>query len=267
MGDGAPLPHVVALDYDFNASAGVHGLRRKRTLTLGLPMWGALEPQTRVALLAHEFGHFVNNDPARSLTTQPALLTPGVLADLIRPSRSLTNGNLIIAFAEWVIAPPQRLLARAFLLLQAGLLAVAGRDRQRAEYCADALSARVAGTTAAVALLDLITAGRAVHTAVVSAERGFQSTATPRSAHPGPGPWREAARLARAGADVAVLRDESTAESSLWDSHPPAGLRARLVESWPHLDPAVVLSPADSDRIDAELARWYAKAGRDLTWD
>ncbi|MFC7616982.1 M48 family metallopeptidase [Actinokineospora soli] len=264
---GAPMPHVVALDYRFNASAGVHGLRRTRTLVLGLPLWGSLEPDQRVALLGHEFGHFVNNDPTRSILTQPALTTPGVLAQLLWPSRSLTNGNLLIAFAEWVLAPVQRLVARGFLLLQAGLLAVATRDHQRAEYCADALSARVAGSGAAVALLDGIAAASAVETAVVSAERKTQATATPRSAHPGPGPWREAARAARAGVDLAAVRDQTVAESTLWDSHPPTGLRARLVEAWPHQDAAVVLGRDESDRVDAELAKWYAKAGRDLVWE
>ncbi|SFR28827.1 hypothetical protein SAMN04488564_115136 [Lentzea waywayandensis] len=36
------------------------------------------------------------------------------------------------------------------------------------------------------------------------------------------------------------------------------------MRSWPHTDPPVVLSEADSARIDAEPHRLYARAGRDM---
>ncbi|HZQ87803.1 MAG TPA: M48 family metallopeptidase, partial [Acidimicrobiales bacterium] len=45
---------LVYLSPDFNASWGHIGLRRKRMLTIGAPMWVALEPEQRVAVLAHE---------------------------------------------------------------------------------------------------------------------------------------------------------------------------------------------------------------------
>jgi hypothetical protein len=46
-------------------------------------------------------------------------------------------------------------------------------------------------------------------------------------------------------------------EASLFRSHPPTGLRARLVESRPQADPAVVLTEADDVAIDRELAERY----------
>ncbi|MBW4720299.1 M48 family metallopeptidase [Saccharothrix obliqua] len=264
---GAPAPHVVALDFDFNASAGVHGLRRRRRLTLGLPMWGVLAPGQRVALLAHEFGHFVNGDPARGVATSPALLTPGLIADMVSPSASVTGSNPFVELVEAVIAPLQRLVARGFLLVQAGLLVVASRDRQRAEYCADAVAVRLAGTDATAALMDDLVAADQLMGAVAAAERGVRATATARHAHPGPATWRAAAERVRATLSPAELRAASVDGSTLWDSHPPAGLRARAVESWPHREAAVTLSAEDSARIDAELARWYARAGRDLAWE
>ncbi|MEU5692831.1 M48 family metallopeptidase [Actinosynnema sp. NPDC020468] len=262
----APAPHVVALDFEFNASASVAGLRRRRMLTLGLPLWGVLSPGQRVALLGHEFGHFVNGDPTRGLLTAPAVATPGILADMVRPSSSTTGANLAIELAERLIAPLQRLLARGFLLVQAGVLIVALRDRQRAEYCADAVSVRLAGTDAAVALLDDAVAGEALQTAIASAERAVQTSVTAHRDHPGATTWRAAADRVRPGLDLESLRAESVAASTLWQGHPPSGLRARIVESWPHQDPAVELTEEDSARIDAELSRWYAKAGRDLAW-
>ena len=51
---------------------------------------------------------------------------------------------------------------------------------------------------------------------------------------------------------------------SAWSSHPPGGLRVRLVEGGPQHAPRVVLSQADSDRIDEELAKYYVRFRTDL---
>jgi len=51
----APVPHVVAVCDKFDAYATSVGLRRRRVLCLGLPLWGALNPQERVALLDGSF--------------------------------------------------------------------------------------------------------------------------------------------------------------------------------------------------------------------
>ena len=39
---------------------------------IGVPLWLMLPPQARISVLAHEFGHVVNNDPMRSVLTAPA---------------------------------------------------------------------------------------------------------------------------------------------------------------------------------------------------
>ncbi|WP_285749258.1 M48 family metallopeptidase [Lentzea sp. NBRC 105346] len=263
---GAPQPHHVALDYEFNASAGIFGLRRKRQLVLGLPLWGILRPQQRVALLGHEFGHFVNNDSARGLLTQSALTTPGAIAYLLTPAESLTGGPLT-AVAEAVLRPIQRLLSRLFVLMQVGLIAVASRDHQRAEYCADAMAVRLAGTEATVALMHYLMAGEQLLGAVSTVERGIHSNPKTAKNHPGVAPWRAAADQTRSQFDLPALLEKSIEEdASLWSEHPPSGLRARIVESWPHAEPSLVLTQEDSDKIDAELQRYYAKAGRDLVW-
>ncbi|MFD0740876.1 M48 family metallopeptidase [Phytohabitans flavus] len=88
----APAPDVVALDDGFNAYAGSVGLRRVRVLCIGLPAWGALPPQERVALLGHEMGHFVNGDVRRTLLTQPAFTMLGTAADLVRPVETAATG-------------------------------------------------------------------------------------------------------------------------------------------------------------------------------
>ncbi|MFD4640685.1 M48 family metalloprotease [Lentzea sp. NPDC058436] len=264
---GTRLPDRIALDAEFNASAGAHGWLRRRTLTIGLPLFGVLSPQQRVALLGHEFGHFVNGDPSRGLLTEPAVRTPLILADLVRPSDSFVSDNLLSQLAERALWPFQVLLEKLFVALAIGVMAVASRDHQRAEYCADALAVRLAGSAATAALMTDLTTGEQLRGAIAAAERGTQANAeTARRNHPGAARWREAVNAWRASVDVEAAAEKSIAESSLWREHPPAGLRARIVRSWPHTDPSVVLSDADSARIDAELHRFYARAGRDVVW-
>jgi Zn-dependent protease with chaperone function len=265
---GTRLPDRVALDADFNAAAGAHGWLRRRTLKIGLPLFGVLTPQQRVAVLGHEFGHFVNGDPARGLLTQPALRTPLILADLVRPAESFVGGTLWAQLAERAMWPFQMLLQRLFLLIGTGVVAVAARDHQRAEYCADALAVRLAGTVATEALMIDFAGAEQLVAAIAAAERGTQANPeTARRNHPGAAGWRSAADAWRARLDVSDVLEKSVAEdTSLWHDHPPSGLRARIVRSWPHTDPSVVLSEEDSAKIDAELHRYYARAGRVLAW-
>ncbi|MBX6358080.1 MAG: M48 family metallopeptidase, partial [Micromonosporaceae bacterium] len=90
----APAPDVVAVDESFSAYAAAVGIRRRRVLCLGLPLWGALHAQERVALLGHELGHFVNGDVRRGLLTQPAFTMLGSAADVVRPVDTVRSGVL-----------------------------------------------------------------------------------------------------------------------------------------------------------------------------
>jgi len=53
---------AIAVDDEINASVRSYGVRGRRLLTLGLPLWEVLTPQQRIALLGHEMGHYVNGD-------------------------------------------------------------------------------------------------------------------------------------------------------------------------------------------------------------
>lgn len=265
---GAPMPHRVVLDAEFNASAGVAGWRRRRTLTIGLPMFGVLAPQQRVELLAHEFGHFVNGDPVRGVLTRPALVTPLIVADLLRPAAPLGDEGPLERLVAWLTRPFQLALSWVFVQIAVGVRAVAVRDHQRAEYCADALAVRLAGTAAVVAGMVDAAGAKQLMGAIAAAERGTQSNpALARRDHPGAQRWREAADAWRAHRSAEELLEKSiTEEASLWASHPPSGLRARIAQSWPYTNPSLVLSARDSARIDAELHQHYARAGRDIAW-
>jgi heat shock protein HtpX len=256
---GAPVPHVVGVDGTLNAYATSVGLRRRRVLCLGLPLWGSLTGQERVALLGHELGHFTNGDVRRLLVTQPALTMLGSAADLVRPVDGIRAGGLLEMVAEALARTVQWVLAR--LLFGGHLLLVwlALRDSQRAEYLADELSARAAGSTGASSLLDAFLADESLALVVRQGSR----------AGTGPQAWRSAATRARsATADrLPLLRQLSVRDQvSLFASHPPAGLRHQMLGARPWQDPRVVLTEARMDRIDAELARDYERVRRIVSW-
>ncbi|MEW1590056.1 M48 family metallopeptidase [Micromonospora vinacea] len=256
---GAPLPDVVGVDGAINAYAGTVGLRRRKVLCLGLPLWGSLTASEQVALLGHELGHFVNGDPRRGLLTQPAFTMLGSAADLFRPVRTTVGGGLVEMLGDalgrafqWVMS---RMLFVAYLLL----ISVALRDSQRAEYLADELAARVAGSTAATDLLD----------AFVGAESIALAVRRETQAGHGPDRWRSALAAARAtGADrLPLLRQLSIRdEASLFAAHPPTGLRRQMLAGRPWQDPSVVLSEARMERIDAELGKEYDRFRRTVSW-
>jgi Zn-dependent protease with chaperone function len=254
---GAPAPQVVEVDSSFNASASAVGLRRRRVLRLGLPMWAVLPADQRVALLGHELGHFVNGDARRGPVARVPLTTLGRLADLLRPSMSLRSQGLAGLIGEAVAAVVFGTLRRLVQAGHVGLVWVCLRDSQRAEYLADELAARAAGSTAAARMADtLVLSNSLFMVACREARRGVAATG-----------WLPVADEVRAEAvaRLAGMRQLSVRdEVSLFATHPPTGLRARMIESRPYQPAAVVLTAADSARIDEELTKAYDIARRDL---
>nr|WP_042192236.1 M48 family metallopeptidase [Kibdelosporangium sp. MJ126-NF4]CTQ95282.1 peptidase M48, Ste24p [Kibdelosporangium sp. MJ126-NF4] len=255
---GTPVPDRIVVDSTYNASAGQTGLRRRRTLRLGLTLWCSLTPQERVALLGHELGHFVNNDPARRLATQPALTVFGTLAHALQPHPDIDGYGLLHKLTYQIVKPVLWLLSRILVTIHVSLLSVSMRDSHRAEYRADFVGSQVSGTAAMVSLQDAMLLAESTIDALRSAVR---------SPTPDARPWHEIAAAVRADhADtLSLLRQFSVREdASLFASHPPSGYRARMIEALPAQDPSVVLSAEDADTIDAELAEWYRRARRDI---
>jgi Zn-dependent protease with chaperone function len=255
---GAPAPHVVGMDRAYNATAGAVGLRRRRVLTLGLPLWAALPPQQRVALLCHEFGHFTNGDVRRGLLTQPAFVTLGTLATLTRPDPDeLDRASGVTWLGLLLCHLVMSVVSRFFWSLHLAVVWLALRDGQRAEYLADVRTVAIAGSAGTRGLIDTLVTLDAIAVNVARAARAGGDVAA----------WRAAAGQARqeVAEDLPLRHQLSISdETSLFASHPPAGLRRRMVDAQPWQDPAVVLTEQESDRIDAELARAYARARRDV---
>lgn len=152
---GTPVDGILC-GMDFNAAFGRFGWRRKRQLILGLPLFAALDPQERVALLAHELAHDVNGDPARGLFVGAALDSLRAWYEIVHPryrraphTRNPANPLVLID----VVALP---VARLIWLIAYALVQLLWYDHQRAEYLADRLAAQVAGTAAALSLLNKV---------------------------------------------------------------------------------------------------------------
>lgn len=252
---GAPVPEVITVSSELNASTYRAGFRRTTVLDIGTYLFATLNPQQRVAVLAHELGHQVNGDPARRLLVQPAMTTFGKLANMFGAYQDMRE----LVFGDNLTMMPLRFLAflvgRVFLFVQMGLSLLAFRDHQRAEYLADAVAVDVAGSPATIGLMDRLVLIRSI--ALIMAYRADTK---------GPGDWPALAEGFHAARqdDLEAYRQHTLRESHLWDSHPPSGLRARMVEAWPRKAAAFVLSEQESARIDAELARWYQRAHQRL---
>ncbi|MFU8873069.1 M48 family metallopeptidase [Micromonospora sp. SL4-19] len=256
---GAPLPHVIGVDSSINAYTTAVGLRRRRVLCLGLPLWGALDGQARVALLGHELGHFVNGDVRRLLVTDPALTMLGNAADLFRPTHGTHGSGLLELIGEWLGRILSWTVSRLLFLGHLVLVSTALRDSQRAEYLADEMSARAGGTAGATRLLDVLLNDESVALVVRQAARGGH----------GPAAWRAGMGRSLAGSAewLPLVRQLSIREhTSLFATHPPAGLRHQMLTARPWQDPGVVLTEARAERIDAELTTHYERVGRIVSW-
>lgn len=249
---GAPVPQVVLIGHDLNAYTTTVGLRRRRVLSLGLPLWAALDPQERVALLGHELGHFVNGDVRRGPLTGMADNTLARVAELFRPSR-FGSGGIIEGLSRGFC----RVVARIATVLHLAVYWTSQRDSQRAEYLADELGARAAGTDAAVRLADQLVILTALETVIQREARAGNDLPA----------WQAAAATARVNQapNIALLRRLSRhTGASLDATHPPTGLRAEMLERRPAHAAAVTLDPSDSARIDTELAPYAGRVRRVL---
>jgi len=253
---GAPLPQVLMVGYDLNAFTTAVGVRRTRVLCVGLPLWATLEPQERVALLGHELGHFVNGDIRRGPLTQVAEMTLGHVADLFA-IHGTAGGGFIEYLAAIITRALGRLVSAAARALQLLLVWTSQRDSQRAEYLADEMAARAGGTEAAVSLANHLVMAASIDTVVRREARAGNGMPA----------WRDAARVARANlaANLPTLRRLTRhTEVSLYASHPPAGLRAEMLERRPRQAAAVTLTESEAAHIHDELAVHQKRVLREL---
>jgi heat shock protein HtpX len=254
---GTTAPDVLTGGVHYNAHVRRSGARQRRILELGLPLWLTLPPAARVALLAHELGHDVNGDPLRGLFVRPALTTFATLARATRLDESTDELTTTVSAGglESILRVVLWLISRGFALIHLGIMTVAAPDHQRAEYEADALAVRVAGTEGALLLLDRLVLRHDI-------TRLIDHAAETRP----PADWALlASRLQNSRSqDLPAMHQLTRRSTSLQASHPPSGLRAGMVQSWPSVVGEVALTDEESARIDDELRDWYAALHRDM---
>jgi Zn-dependent protease with chaperone function len=275
---GCQTPERVFLGSRFNASTGRVGVRQVSVLVLGLPLWTVLTGPERVALLGHELAHQVNGDTTHGIWAASArrtihgwtrLLDPRqtraerVIAARARRFRYRRRGDSGLA---GLLAPVLMAVVFApFFLLALGARALLTRldlyCGQRAEYLADELAARLAGSEAAHGCMAELALGDAV--------RGFL-TAT-RNRHHGRGSvdpaglWRSVAEYVDSVPETERQRRmivDRLHNTRTDRSHPANHLRLALLAARPQLPSAVTVTAEQWAEIDAELAPGYVAVAR-----
>jgi Zn-dependent protease with chaperone function len=255
---GARSPDFILINSSFNASCGSVGIRQKRCLVIGYPMWNVLSDAERIGLLTHELAHDANHDLRRSLLVGTALgsltrwfnlLTPSSTSPSRRARMSWGGSiNGALSYLERLIPFLFAPIAAVVALAGRGLRRISERDGQRSEYLADDLSADLAGSEAAKSLLIkvLLADGcqRALQTA---AQQGVDDL------------WAAESEFVESVPEPEILRRrriEYSRLSKIDASHPPTEFRIRVIESRPLRICRAAQIRNHMSTIDDELRPW-----------
>ncbi|MEH0931359.1 M48 family metallopeptidase [Micromonospora sp. CPCC 205558] len=259
---GTPVPDVICADLTINAGVGRLGWRQRSVLVIGIPLWVMLPRPARVALLAHELGHLANGDPLRVRRTLLATTfgSRAVMATggrnpwrrAVRATESLAEqGSGMVVFLGMVVHGIVALANVAAATAQLLIDTVAMPDSRRAEYRADLVARRVAGSAPFLRSCEtVLLAGRLWQDLWHLAPRidGEQLEAMAAEARQ------------RLSADLPLTRQLSQRTTDLWSTHPGEDQRMRLIEALPDTDGALWVDDIRWAEVDAELAPWRRSA-------
>ncbi|GAA3182374.1 M48 family metallopeptidase [Nonomuraea roseoviolacea] len=253
---GAPPVDVVFVVAEHNAAFGRIGLRGRRTLYLGAPLWAMLDPQEKVALLAHELSHSSNGDVRAGRLTGTAISALEEVHEVVRAvarggrDSAEATAQSVVAMLSLALAALMWLAGLALRTLGFLLLAVSMRAARQGEYVADERAARLASSEAAAGMLDRLVTAR-IDTAELSwlAASFGTSVWTRLPDKHGQVPEHELERRRRL---------EARAERHVFHSHPPIRLRVEFVRSLGYAAPAVELGEEEAAAVEAELAPRFA---------
>jgi heat shock protein HtpX len=147
---GADPIDGIVVHQSFNASYTISGFRRKKLLIIGLPLFSSLNPEEKLAVIAHEIGHHANRDITRSSFLGGVQRALGRLFVSLYPDTDYSDEVALLAIPlDWL----RKGLAYIVLVLWYAMGLAVWKDSQRAEYYADYSAASVAGTRATVSAL------------------------------------------------------------------------------------------------------------------
>lgn len=149
----APKVDGIIIDENYNAYFTKVGLRQKRILCIGLPLFEVLEKDEKIALLAHELGHSANKDISRSFFVGTAIGTLQNWREVL-DSRDLFQYNLLFLIVSSPYILITFIMVKIIDLFIYSLSHLLWRDSQYAEYAADLKAAEISGSNAAIKLLN-----------------------------------------------------------------------------------------------------------------
>jgi Zn-dependent protease with chaperone function len=250
----APPVDYVVITGDLNAAYGQYGWRRRRVVFLGLPLFLSLDADERVALIAHEVSHGVNGDASRSFVIHEAVMGLVTASTVFEPDSILPSPDEGLAgYAAVPLRIVQLGFARAILALAFLELILCFRTQQRAEYYADMLTARLAGSVAIRALFARLYAASSVAHMNWGYENDDPVGLSVDMIRTLPG--REIERLRRV---------DSARGEAFGTTHPPTAERERVVASRPTEPGSLRLATDESNAIDRELESFRLPIGRQI---
>lgn len=280
---GCEVPAQVFVDARYNASTGRSPLWGGSFLVLGMPLWAVLSGQERIALLGHELGHQVNGDPGHGNWAGAARWSLAQWMRVFDPSMSSYEQSrnmymrrvvgrragmggiaaLLAPAVQVIVFLPFYLVALGCSTLLTRLDLLCG---QRAEYLADELGARLAGSEAADGMLGKLALDGSVEWFINAARArpgtGGRAAVTDRSDL-----WRRLAEFVDSIPETERQRRRlvDAAHNTRTDrTHPANHLRASLMHRRPPLAGAIKLSDDEWAGIDEELEPGARAAAKEL---
>jgi heat shock protein HtpX len=228
---------------------------KRNIMGIGLSYWYTLDPQERLALIAHEVGHLVNRDPGRSLVIWYAMQTLEAWLYWLRPDDDAHGRGLGEMMAHFALAVFGLLCELIWRLLNWSMM----YHSQIAEYVADAKSVSVAGKRAAHTLL---------YTTILSPEaerstRGLRTYGLPQDG------WifdhiAAAVRNTPDDRKEHLMSQAETQKSSVDSSHPPTVYRIAFVDQLPDAPARLTFTQAQADAIDVSFVPHRDKLGAEI---
>lgn len=238
------LVYGIVINKEFNAAYTEVGLKRRKIVYIGLPLFYILNPEERVALLSHEIAHALNGDVSRGFITGTALHTLITWYEIISPDKDEGDDGLMSILSRFVMS----VFSYIILLVIYILIHLVYNDTQRAEYLADYIGAHISGKDTMQALLYKLhlrpTYRIALQRSALSRREISFFNELDKQLKQIPKKELERIRLV-----------EGMEESRLDATHPPTAYRIEFVRKSDSFIPKVSLNEAEILTIDKELNR------------
>jgi heat shock protein HtpX len=238
-----PIDGII-IDQEFNASVRTVGVRGKRILTIGLPLFTILPKDERMALLGHEIGHFANNDVARSIFVGGAIGTLATWYDLL-DVQHVDEIEGIFGIISGFFMKGLALIPYVLFML---IIHLSWHDSQRAEYFADLVGAELSGTKSSISLMEKIQFDQIFYHVVRKA--AVTNSSSSLLDH-----FRKKVEELPSKEFRRLKRVSELELSKLNYTHPPNAYRIQFLNSQNFYSSRISLTVEQNKKIDKELAK------------